>query len=73
MFQVALQAEGSRPAPAAAPPWAAWFRLGSESGQGLVEYALILTVVSIVAIFLIVSMGSQLNSMFSNVVKGLNT
>jgi pilus assembly protein Flp/PilA len=70
---VALQAEGSRPAPATAPPWTARFRLGSESGQGLVEYALILIVVSVVAIFLIVSMGSQLNSMFSNVVKGLNT
>jgi len=29
-------------------------------------------VVSIVAIFLIVSMGSQLNNMFSDVVTGLN-
>jgi pilus assembly protein Flp/PilA len=39
-----------------------------ESGQGLVEYALILIMVSIVAIFILISMGSQLNHMFSNVV-----
>ena len=47
--------------------------LGSESGQGLVEYALILVVVSVVAVFLVISMGSQLNNMFSNVVAGFNT
>jgi len=39
-----------------------------ESGQGLVEYALILIMVSIVAILILISMGSQLNHMFSNVV-----
>ena len=55
-----LQAEGSRPS---------WVR---QSGQGMVEYALILVIVSIVAIVLIVSMGSQLNNLFSNVVAGLN-
>ncbi|HEY8643236.1 MAG TPA: Flp family type IVb pilin [Candidatus Dormibacteraeota bacterium] len=32
------------------------------------EYALILIMVSIVAIFILISMGSQLNHMFSNVV-----
>ncbi len=71
--KVALQAEGSRPALVAEPSRRVLFRLGSEAGQGLVEYALILIIVSIVAIFLIVSLGSQLNSMFSNVVAGLNT
>jgi pilus assembly protein Flp/PilA len=39
-----------------------------ESGQGLVEYALILVMVSIVAIFILISMGSQLNAMFSDIV-----
>jgi pilus assembly protein Flp/PilA len=43
-----------------------------ESGQGLVEYALILIMVSIVAILILISMGSQLNHMFSNVVTALN-
>jgi pilus assembly protein Flp/PilA len=39
-----------------------------ESGQGLVEYALILIMVSIVAILILISMGGQLNTMFSDVV-----
>ncbi len=47
------------------------FLLDSESGQGLVEYAMILVVVSIVAVFLLVSFGNQLNNMFSNVVAGM--
>jgi len=69
---VALQAEGSRSRRAGVPACqAAPNQLGFESGQGLVEYALILIVVSIVALFLIVWMGSQLNNMFSNVVTGL--
>ena len=42
-----------------------------ESGQGLVEYALILIMVSIVAIFILISMGSQLNAMFSDIVSVL--
>lgn len=46
---------------------------GRQRGQGMVEYALILVVVSIVAIFLMVSMGSQLNHMFSNVNAALGT
>jgi pilus assembly protein Flp/PilA len=39
-----------------------------ESGQGLVEYALILIMVSIVAILILIAMGGQLNSMFSDIV-----
>lgn len=56
----------------AASSWAR-FRCASfaQAGQGLVEYSLILIIVSIVAIFLIVSMGGRLNSMFSNVVVAL--
>lgn len=44
-----------------------------QYGQGMVEYAMILVIVSIVAIFLMVSMGSQLTGMFSNVTHALGT
>ncbi len=56
-----LPAGGSRPS---------W---DQQTGQGMVEYALILIIVSVVAIVLIVSMGSQLNNMFSNVITTLGT
>ncbi len=56
-----LQAGGSRPS---------W---DQQAGQGMVEYALILIIVSVVALVLIVSMGSQLNDMFSNVITTLGT
>ena len=46
-------------------------RRRGESGQGLVEYALILIMVSIVAIFILISMGSQLNAMFSDIISVL--
>jgi Flp pilus assembly pilin Flp len=39
----------------------------------MVEYALILIMVSVVAIFVILSMGPQLQGMFSNVVASFNT
>ena len=42
--------------------------LQRQSGQGLVEYALILIMVSIVAILILISMGDQLKTMFSDVV-----
>ena len=48
-------------------------RVASQSGQGMVEYALILIMVSVVAIFVILSMGPQLQGMFSNVVASFNT
>jgi Flp pilus assembly pilin Flp len=37
-----------------------------QPGQGLAEYGLILTIVSIAAVVLIVSMGPKLASMFSS-------
>jgi Flp pilus assembly pilin Flp len=40
-------------------------------GQGMVEYALILTLVSIIAIWVLITMGSQIQNMFSNVVMAL--
>jgi pilus assembly protein Flp/PilA len=45
----------------------------SQSGQGMVEYALILILVSIVAIVLLLTMGGQIKNLFSNVVVGLGT
>ncbi len=42
-----------------------------QAGQGLVEYALILIMVSVVAIFIIVAMGPALIKLFSNVVTSL--
>jgi pilus assembly protein Flp/PilA len=45
----------------------------SQSGQGMVEYALILILVSIVAIVLLIAMGGSIKNLFSNVVAGVGT
>lgn len=45
--------------------------LSREEGQGLVEYALILVLVSIVVIVILLTMGNQLKNVFSNVVVAL--
>ena len=42
-----------------------------EGGQGLVEYALILTLVSVVVIVVLLTMGKQLENLFTNVVTTL--
>jgi pilus assembly protein Flp/PilA len=42
-----------------------------ESGQGMVEYALILVLVSIVVIVILLTMGNQIVNVFSNVVAAL--
>jgi len=42
-----------------------------ESGQGMVEYALILVLVSIVVIVILLTMGNQIANVFSNVVAAL--
>jgi pilus assembly protein Flp/PilA len=42
-----------------------------QSGQGMVEYALILVLVSIVVIVILLTMGNQINNVFSNVVAAL--
>jgi pilus assembly protein Flp/PilA len=42
-----------------------------ESGQGMVEYALILVLVSIVVIVILLTMGNQILNVFSNVVAAL--
>jgi pilus assembly protein Flp/PilA len=42
-----------------------------QSGQGMVEYALILVLVSVVVIVVLITMGSQIANVFSNIVAGL--
>ena len=42
-----------------------------QSGQGLVEYALILVLVSIVVIVILLTMGNQIANVFSNIVGAL--
>jgi pilus assembly protein Flp/PilA len=44
---------------------------GRQLGQGMVEYALILVLVSIVVIVILLTMGNQINNVFSNVVAAL--
>jgi pilus assembly protein Flp/PilA len=42
-----------------------------QEGQGMVEYALILVLISIVVIIVLVTMGSQVHNVFVNVAKAL--
>jgi len=44
----------------------------NESGQGLVEYALILFLVAIVVIVALRTLGNKTNNVFNNVSKALN-
>ena len=46
-------------------------RLRKQKGQGLVEYALIIFIVSIAVIVLLGLLGSQINSVFSNITASL--
>ena len=46
-------------------------RASNQSGQGMVEYALILVLVSIVVIVILLTMGQQIANVFSNVVAAL--
>jgi pilus assembly protein Flp/PilA len=52
-----------------------YFKLSSllsrKEGQGMVEYALILALVSIVVIAILLTMGNQVRNVFSNVVVAL--
>ncbi len=42
-------------------------RRSAQSGQGLIEFGLILTIVSVCAIFLLTHLGSTVQHMFTNV------
>lgn len=44
-----------------------------QLGQGMVEYALILVLVSIVVIVILLTMGQQISNVFSNIVSALGT
>ncbi len=44
----------------------------SQKGQGMVEYALILVLVSIVVIVILLTMGGQISNVFSYAVVALN-
>jgi len=46
-------------------------RRRQQRGQGMVEYALILVLVSIVVIVILLTMGNQIQNVFSNVVAAL--
>jgi pilus assembly protein Flp/PilA len=44
-----------------------------ESGQGMVEYALILVLIAVVVIVILTVVGNQVNNVFSNISSGLGT
>ena len=46
-------------------------RVAAQRGQGMVEYALILVLVSVVVIVILLTMGNQIENVFSNVVAAL--
>jgi pilus assembly protein Flp/PilA len=48
-------------------------KLANQRGQGMVEYALILVLVSIVVIVILLTMGQQIANVFSNVVSALGS
>lgn len=47
--------------------------LRRQAGQGMVEYALVLVLISIVVIVLLLTMGKQLGNVFSNITRILGT
>ena len=47
--------------------------LRNQSGQGLVEYVLILILVAVTVIMVLISLGAQVKNMFSNILVALNT
>ncbi|TMD78556.1 MAG: Flp family type IVb pilin [Chloroflexi bacterium] len=51
--------------------WQWMARVNRQRGQGMVEYALILVLVSIVVIVILLTMGNQIQNVFSNVVAAL--
>ncbi len=43
-----------------------------ESGQGMVEYALILVLIAVVVIVVLTTLGHRVNNVFSNISHGLS-
>lgn len=48
-------------------------RVRGQRGQGMVEYGLILVLVSLVVVAALLAVGSQLNTIFNNIVNQLKT
>jgi pilus assembly protein Flp/PilA len=46
-------------------------KLRSQSGQGLVEYGLVLVLVSVVLIGALMALSGQINTVYANIVSGL--
>jgi pilus assembly protein Flp/PilA len=44
-----------------------------EKGQGMVEYALIIVLIAIVVIAILTLLGTQISTVFSEIVSGLGT
>lgn len=53
--------------------WLRCRRDRGEEGQGMVEYAFILVLVSIVALLLVILIGHQTNNLYSNITSSLGT
>ena len=49
------------------------FAGSDESGQGMVEYALILVLIAVVVIVILTTVGHRVNNVFSNISHGLST
>jgi pilus assembly protein Flp/PilA len=45
--------------------------LGSDEGQGMVEYALILVLIAVVVIVVLIILGNQVQNVFCNISGGL--
>lgn len=44
----------------------------TEQGQGMVEYALIIVLVAVVLIIVLAAVGTQISTVFSQIISGLN-
>lgn len=56
--------------------WSLWIRChwdSDEEGQGMVEYAFIAVLVSIVALLLVIVLGKQTNNLYSNVASAISS
>ena len=57
--------------PCGAQIWRRWLADSAESGQSLVEYGLVIALMAIVVVVALVSVGSELNNVFNNIVSQL--
>jgi len=50
-----------------------WFRCQEEEGQTLIEYALILVLISVVVIVVLTLVGTNVDAVFQNIADALTT